>query len=334
MKNIFLTVLSIFFCSLVSAHIVPLCTLKSDTTKISSSKDEKARLKFFEILQIQNYEPNLIGYTFDSDDKPFLDFTFSASTRISPFNYLVKLIPPLHRPDLQLRFAFTVRFGQYIGTRNSNPVIEKRFNPYLFLQFSPKNKNNRYIIQTGYGHESNGQSIDDSLTFFSIASLPNNNLNQTRDKVSRGWDYIAMSFVANQLPKKRSKLIFEESISLKYYLDNGLMQGQKEEYNSWENDWSGPNYSRNKINGLGLSSTCFIDSSMINKLQVSYETGITKPLSNSSIVFTVGAKFGNVPFCISYRYGYAGDLAQFGKLNSSFNISVIIPSFESYNSKK
>ena len=35
-------------------------------------------------------------------------------------------------PDSGLYFAFTGRWGQYIGDRYSSPVIAKRFNPKLF----------------------------------------------------------------------------------------------------------------------------------------------------------------------------------------------------------
>jgi hypothetical protein len=332
MKTWFTAVLLIFVCTNLSAS-GRIISSDSDSTVKANGKAEKTRLKVFQLLQIQNYEQNVIGYTFETDDEPFLDFTFSASTHVFPFNYLINLIPEPKRPNLSLRFAFTARFGQYIGTRYSNPVIEKRFNPYLFLQYSPKKKFRRSYVQLGYGHESNGQVIDDSLTFFEVASLPHNDVDNTKDNISRGWDYIASTLIVNFFPKDRQRYIIEAGVALKYYLNKGLLQGPKEEYHSWET-WVDPKLTRNKVNGISLVATCHIDSSYLNKIQLTYETGIWSPLHHSTIKLLAGFKFGNFPFAVFYRYGYNGDLAQYGKVNGSLGITIIIPSFESYDNKQ
>jgi len=329
MKIFYLLILSTFTYSSLAASANRVLAADSDSTAKANRKAEKTRLKFFQLLQIQNYEQNLIGYTFENDDEPFLDFTFSASTHVFPFNYLINLIPEPKRPRLYLRFAFTARFGQYIGTRYSNPVIEKRFNPFLFLQYSPKKKYKHSNIQLGYGHESNGQAIDDSLTFFEVASLPHNDVDNTKDHISRGWDYVALSVTTSLFPKKRTNYILEAAVSLKYYLNKGFLQGYKEEYHSWET-WADPSITRNNINGIALSAICHIDSSYVNKIQLSYETGILSPLQHSTVKILVALKFGNFPFALFYRYGYNGDLAQYGKVNGSIGMTIIIPSFETY----
>jgi outer membrane phospholipase A len=285
-------------------------------------------------LQLQSYEDNTLGYTSDSDDKPFIDFTVSFRTCFYPFDYLMKIIPKKYRQDLHLNFAFTGRFGQYMGTRYSSPVIAKRFNPVLFFQYCPKNKFKNLTLQFGYGHESNGQSIDDSVSFFKTAALPHNNINETIDKVSRGWDYVGTSIIADFFPKNKPKLIFEGDITVKYYLNNGILQGRKEEYQDWERGWKGANYTRNSINRLAVTFTCFIDSFFINKVRVGYETGITNPFANSSVKLLLGIKIGNFPIAITYRYGYSGDLAQYGKLNNSFGFEYIVTSYNRPDDKR
>src|SRR5258708_33525620 len=84
-------------------------------------------------------------------------------------------------PDSRLYFAFTGRWGQYIGDRYSSPVIAKRFNPKLFwrqnlnyvcqerkedgtlavskhCEGNPDKVPGTYI-EAAIGHESNGQTI-------------------------------------------------------------------------------------------------------------------------------------------------------------------------------
>jgi len=293
----------------------------------SNLKPDSTKKKIVQLLQIQTYEDNSLGYTFDSDDKPFADFTVSFSTRFYPFDYLMKLVPKPYRQNLHLNLAFTCRFGQYIGTRYSSPVVAKRFNPVVFLEYSPKNKFKNITLQIGYGHESNGQAIDDSISFFKTAALEHNNINQTKDYVSRGWDYVGTCIVSEFFPARKPKLVLETDVSVKYYLPKGIMQGAKEEYHEWERDWSGANYSRNNVSGIVVTFTCFIDSFFINKVRVGYETGIIHPLANNSIKLLLGFKIGNFPMALTYRYGYNGDLAQYGKVNSSFGVEYILSSF-------
>jgi hypothetical protein len=280
------------------------------------------------LLELRAFEDNMIGYTFESDDKSFLDATLSFRTRIFPFDYLVNVLPMSFRPDLSLHFAFTGRFAQYIGTRHSNPIVEKRFNPYMFLEFRPRKKLSNLLFQAGYGHESNGQSIDDSSSFYKIAEFPNNNINETKDKISRGWDYVGTTVKFCLYPQHHKQLIYETEIGLRYFLQKGFMQNGKEEYNPWERDWYGPNYTRNDVAGISAAVTCFVDSSFINKIRISFETGIDRPFTASTVKLLLSVRVANFPISFSYRYGYNSDLAQYGKLTSSIGIESLIPSFQ------
>jgi len=299
-----------------------------------ASKRDSTKKRLVQQLQIQTYEDNLLGYSFDSDDRPFADFTVSFRTCIYPFDYLMKLFPEKARQNIHLNLALTARFGQYIGTRYSSPVIEKRLNPVLFLEYTPKNKYKNMALQLGYGHESNGQAIDDSVTFFKTAALLHNDVHQTIDKISRGWDYIGTSLLSDYFCVKNPNIVLETDVSLKYYLNYGILQGKKEEYHSWETAWSGADYTRNDVSGISVSFTCYIDSSLLNKVRINYETGIGKPFYANSIKLLIGFKLGNFPIAFSYRYGYNGDLAQYGKVNQSFGIEYYLSSYNRPNDRR
>jgi hypothetical protein len=307
--------------------------LAQKNTTLTSASDSSKKAKF-KLLELRSFEDNIAGYTFESDDKPFVDVTLSLRTRIFPFDYLVNFLPKIYRPDLSLHFAFTGRFAQYVGTRHSNPVVEKRFNPYMFLEFRPFKKYSNLLMQTGYGHESNGQSIDDSATFYITAMLPYNNINETKDKISRGWDYVGTAVKMDIYPKKHAQLIYEMEIGMRYFLDRGFLQNGKEEYHTWERDWYGAKYTRNNVAGISASFTCFVDSSFINKMRVTFETGISRPFTASTIKILLGFRIGNFPVSFSYRYGYNGDFAQYGKSTSSIGIESLLPSFQRPEDKR
>lgn len=298
-----------------------------NTSDFISESDSIKKAKL-QLIELRSFEDNIVGYTFESDDKSFVDVTLSLRTRVFPFDYLVNVLPKKIRPDLSLHFAFTGRFAQYVGTRHSNPVVEKRFNPYMFLEFRPRKKLSNLLFQAGYGHESNGQSIDDSATFYITAELPYNSINETKDKISRGWDYIGTSVKLDIFPKKYRKLIYEAEFGIRYYLDEGFLQNGKEEYHPWERDWYGANYTRNNVAGISTSFTCFVDSSFVNKMRVTFETGVTKPFMASTIKLLMGFRIADFPISFSYRYGYNGDLAQYGKSTNSIGIESLIPSFQ------
>ncbi len=304
------------------------CEAKAVDINGRISGTDSIKRQNFRLLQVLSFEDNLLGYTFSSDDKPFVDISLSFRIRIFPFDYVMKVIPVKYRPDLHLHLAYSGRFGQYVSTRYSNPVIEKRFNPYLFLEYSPRKKYRNLSFQFGYGHESNGQAIDDSSTFYITAELPHNSINETKDKISRGWDYVGGNTTVDFFPKKLPKIILQSSLSINYFLDYGILQGSKEEYGPWERDWSGENYTRNEVSGLALMFTCFLDSVFVDKIRFAYETGIARPLMTNSIKILLGFKVGRFPISLTYKYGYNGDLAQYGKLTTTFGIESFIPSFE------
>ncbi len=288
---------------------------------------KKRRNVIKNVLQVETFEDNLVGYTWDSDDEPFLDFTLSEDFRLIPFDLLMQT---LHTgKNLHLHFSFTCRLGQYINTRYSSPVVEKRFNPQLYLEYLPKGTLINSKIRFIYGHESNGQAIDDSSTFYAIAGTVKapDVVRQTIDAISRGWDYLGCSFIKDRAMPTRKKTVLEGELDLRYYLDYGLLQGAKEEYRSWEQPWYGNNYTRNEVSGIKASISCFIPNSVFYKLSAYYETGITTPFENNSVKLLLGVKILQLPLAFVYTNGYNGDLAQYGKRNNSISATVLLSSF-------
>src|SRR5260221_11789185 len=86
--------------------------------------------------QLCGYELTSVGYTKDSDDVGFLDLRLSLRFQVMPelMTRAMNGLSPGLGDNSGLYFAFSGRFGQYIGTRDSSPVVEKRFEPKLFIR--------------------------------------------------------------------------------------------------------------------------------------------------------------------------------------------------------
>ncbi len=227
----------------------------TQTTGHPHSEDGK------EILKLQSYEPNTIGITHDQNDVSFMDFKISLKYPLfhdgnykddkwEKFNWLNTWFPMPY-------FAFTGRFGQYINTRKSSPVISKRFNPKLFGRYWLGKEN---YIDIGYAHESNGQSIEQLSSYNNLRNeFSNNNENPdfANDYISRGWDYWDFSWkhpfylkTAKEVKELSNRPTRELSfyLNLKYFLKNGKLQGYAEEVNSWESGFN--NKQRKHVDGI------------------------------------------------------------------------------------
>src|SRR5690606_23667599 len=94
---------------------------------------------------------------------------------------------------IQPYLSFTGRFSQYIGSRESAPVVARRFNPALFVRtWSSANS----YLDIGLAHESNGQQIDTEASYQravqAYLDAGESVLHAdayARDGISRGWDY-------------------------------------------------------------------------------------------------------------------------------------------------
>lgn len=266
---------------------------------------------------LQSYEPNTIGLTKDSDDVGFLDVKLSM---------IYPLLPGITGD--RVYFAATVRFAQYIETRESSPVIGKRFNPKLiFWRHRPQNRTRDYV-DFAYAHESNGQSINTPEEYhFEVQrqTATGNRPEFAKDFISRGWDYleVAAKYAHGAGPDQPGRLTIYSSF--RYFLDDGLLQGPAEEYNSWENDPEGK--PRKEVQGLAVLfryDRPIKDTRWVTGIKVAagLETGYSNPLRYNTLRLEGRADVVQLPLLIFYQNGYNSDLALYYKRVSTVGIAL------------
>ena len=269
---------------------------------------------------LQSYEPTTMGYTWDSDDVPFFDFKISVKYPIFP-----------ELSNDHVFFAFSGRFGQYIGTRASSPVIGKRFNPKLFLKFPFDDAHrSRGYLDVGYAHESNGQQID-TLEEFNATKKNESNPNFAKDYISRGWDYLEVVVKNTHWIGEQNK--FATFLTANYYLPNGLLQGKPEEYNTWENDSEGKR--RATVNGLRAMFKYDHNDEDDNpkrlvtdfKAALIIETGYRDAGQNWTTRGEIATKLWKLPVMVWASNGYNSDLAMYYKRVTSYGVTVEIGGF-------
>ena len=314
---------------------------------VAQTQTVKAEDASEHFLMLQAHEPNTVGYRNDSNDVEFMEFKISLR------------YPLFHRGIYEGKnslsfglpyfyFAFTGEWGQYLGTRDSSPVISKRFNPLLFGRYWLNNSHD-YIDLTFYGHESNGQSVN-TFNLYRVQQLEivaaGDDPEFARDYISRGWDYVGFEWKKGHLfndPKWSSYLKF------KYFLDSGLMQKDIEDYNPWEqygracesensNEWLNPNCKkankdneRQNFDGITwlLRNDIHYENSWIqgNKLAMLYTTGYGAPFKNNTIRLEFTTVIVNLPIMLWGQSGYNSDLADYYEKVDSFGVAFELNNF-------
>lgn len=272
------------------------------------------------------YEVTSLGLTKDSDDVKFMDFNLSVRYRLGPFQDGDEP----ERPSGALYFAFSGRFGQYVETRESSPVVSKRFEPKFFYRHWLHDDKGSYW-DVAYGHESNGQSVNTAADL-AAARARAESPPFANDQISRGWDFVEVT--------RREKLGRDRNYwlegRLRYFLERGLFQGKPEDYNAWENDREGK--SRKEVNGLiarfGYEVPRARESDSLlwraiagNWIGIQYETGYRTPFRYNTVRFDLGARIFRIPVNLWVRKGYGSDLAQFYKDTTSKGIELQIADF-------
>lgn len=289
------------------------------------------------------YEPNTVGFTKDSDDRAFMDFKLSVRVQLFPATFT-----DWFGSNSATYFAYTGRLAQYLGTRDSSPVVGKRFNPQVFYRYwykpchGAKDCPDSYV-DFSYAHESNGQSINtlDELNAAKAAEAakPNGNASFAYDQISRGWDYLSVKWKSDKLVEKGSQMSNGETarfdfdlssyVGLKYFLSNGLLQGKPEQFDpSWETDPEGKN--RNRVDGLDLmlKGIVYWGENAATKYAMILTTGYVKPFQYTTVRFELGVKLRDIlPLTLWVQDGYNSDLAQYYKKVHSFGLNVELGSF-------
>ena len=308
------------------AHAIPIVSIM-EATGMELAAGERRRS-----AGLTSYEPNRIGWRFDDDDvaEGYLDATVSLKYPFLHDGYFSN-----KKFDGGLYFAFTGRFSQYIESRDSSPVISKRFNPKLFWRYW-LGDDSRYI-DLGLAHESNGQNINSEAAYLRAREdfiLEGQNPDFARDYISRGWDYLSFDW----------KHAFEFShgnldtyLNLKYFLDDGPFQGEPEEYN----DWEGYGVQRRKeYDGVGLlakyefgRSFClggeaardadgWVPDVCLKKVAWEYTTGYDGLFDNDTNRLEFTVDLWSFPVMFWGQTGYNSDLVDYYREVDSWGITL------------
>lgn len=312
----------------------------------------------------QPYEPSTIGITRDSDDDlSFLDVTLSLQLPLGEWQ------GPFAGSTNELGIGFTGRFGFYMGSeRDSRPVIGKRLNPKLLWRLGLSDDAARLrrceapgdgvfrgrrndtcaqyqpdsYLEFSYAHESNGQSIDNEAEYLAArnaAQMNGRNADFANDRLSRGWDYLGITWKPSTCAAcESSHYRFNSFVMLRYFLPRGLLQGRKEEWQPWE-PAAAQGKSRSKVNGIAamgkyVRHTCVVDGYACDgryvrdvKFVLGYETGYRQPFRRGTVRAEAGVHLKPLPLTLWWQRGYAADLAQYYKKTTSYGLSVDIGSF-------
>ncbi|MDT8399045.1 MAG: hypothetical protein RQ899_10565 [Pseudomonadales bacterium] len=289
---------------------------------------------------LSSYKPNqLMGRKDSNDDDAYMDIKLSLKYPLfGRFgNRLSEQLLDPEKDFLQLYMAFNGRFSQYLGTRESSPVVARSFNPSLFLRWWQDDQD--FIDFVLLGHESNGQQIADEESFLlaqqKFISTGQNPL-FARDEISRGWDYVSIAW-QKEWKEGFGSLRLGEFITLldvRHYLDDGPLQGKAEEYNVWEEPGSRTR-TRKQYDGISLGlqynfsrAFCiFGDDLCMGKLALTQTTGAGKPLAHNTSTLELTASIGGLPFIIWGKTGYNSDLVDYYQSVTSWGIGLELKSF-------
>lgn len=288
------------------------------------------------VAGLTSYEPNRLGWTFDDNDvdEGYLDAVFSLKYPLFHDGYYSQEGSPLNA-----YLAFTGRFSQYIESRDSSPVIGKRFNPKFFLRHW-LGDDSRYV-DVGLAHESNGQNINSEEAYLRERAdfeSEGQDPDFARDYISRGWDYLSLDWkhAWGEYPAGLNTYL-----NLKYFLDDGPFQGNPEEYNEWEMD--GVN-KRKEYDGLTLQGIYRFDRSYcltelvpahskewtpnfcLGKFSWTHTTGYEEMFDNNTDRLEFTVDLWGVPVMIWGQRGYNSDLVDYYKKVNSWGIALELQS--------
>jgi hypothetical protein len=290
---------------------------------------------------LTSHEPNRLMVRNDSDDlsDAYMDFTVSVKHPLFPnsevlnelYRSMGRGIDELTNRDnglfIQPYLSFSGRFSQYIGSRDSAPVVARRFNPAVFLR--AWSSNNSYL-DFGYAHESNGQSIDSEEGFrraveayVASGKEEENAIAYARDDISRGWDYAYLEW-------RKDWQRLSTRLQARHYQHDGLFQGIAEEYNLWE-DGGTVLRPRRQYDGVSLAleydfgrDRCLEGFSFIcfQKIGVTQETGYSQMFENNTTTLEFTSNFFGLPIQLWGRTGYGSDLVDYYNYSNSVGIGV------------
>jgi hypothetical protein len=329
-------------CILVFASTQTCLASDDDSSNLSDSKDSKDSKvsDYSPPFGLQSYEPSAFGKTKNNDDVGFINIDISVKFPLAP-----TILHEHGVDDNRFFFSFTGRWGFYLGTRESGPVVGKEYNPQLFWQHLESCPDNFISTRSygevpprltqnaagpcyfmfGYNHDSNGQIIDSPGQY--AQTVRSQGTDAALDAISRGWDFIR--FTAKYIPYSSAKDEVSLYPQLKYFLADGLLQGKQEELHYWENPPDGK--PRKQVDGLGflVKFKRRLGSDIIGdgKLAVIYDTGYQDPFRFNTVRVEAGIQIFQLPIVFWAQKGYMSDLSQYYRNVTGYGLQIEIGSF-------
>lgn len=295
-------------------------------------------------IALASYEGYRVGYTLDQGDDGYMDFTLSPLVIFCRKKDIdERPVAPgwAWGPDGKYRVAGIVavnlRAGQYIITRDSSPVVGKRFNPLFGVRLSkpvasPMTGLHFKYVDVTYAHESNGASIstleqfqDQLKVYQRVESDQTKAFRRARDDISRGWDYYGFdSYFDNVGAEEEAPgghFLHAIRAGLHIYTRKGFAQGTAEEYSAWEpGPVGGP---RRYYDGVNLKYQISFKNNSKYDLSGQWTTGYSKLARYNT--WTTEAGYTPVPgirLLAKFRYGYNSDLVDYYKKDHTLSFAV------------
>ena len=216
-------------------------------------------------------------------------------------------------------------------TRASGPVVNRLNNPEIhyrigWLPFFGQTDPAVEYLDLAFGHESNGQTIDDVDTFYREIERGRNAI----DSVSRGWDYISLEarsalFGAEDSNGNKGAYL---TVNLRNYFQNGGLSHKEDDI-----FWDITNSSRiEEFDGLRLSFEYKrLDAALFNdsgaggfllgaNLSIDIRTGISSAFDNVStttdLSFLISILDFHLPLFVRYFDGYGDEIVRYHEHSS------------------
>src|SRR3569833_384233 len=294
---------------------------------------------------IEGYEPNTFGYTKQANDEGFADFTISIKSLLFR-DGICRRTGGTNR----LYFTFTGRFGFYIRTRHSSPVIAKNYNPKMVWRVIPDTSDTTPVtvhgnkaareytsyVEFAYAHDSNGQSID-TLQEFEVEASQIGSAADAQDHVSRGWDYLQATGKKSFSGGHWGSAVLSVYPDLKFFLRHGLLQGAPEEYYRWEQDSAlRPRHAFDGISAAveyrpfagrgGEDAGKAVPLSSL-RMELKYTTGYEPVARYNTVLGELGVNVFGLPVTLWAKDGYMNGLARYYKKTRALGMELRFAEF-------
>lgn len=244
--------------------------------------------------------------------------------------------------DYEVSFTFSGEFDFYMLSRDSGPVIGRRYNPGIMYQHLAAKKSGLIVYNFSFEHESNGQVVDTPNTLFSLQRdfknryqerYPNLDdsyyLDMATDSVSRSTEiFAAIGGVYRINVDDTEWFACNNSIScFEIYFKFRDSLGDVEDDVFWDGQSTNAHLIEHQGSQLSLYSGF---NNNIQSLTLIYRTGQIfggNPGQKNTwdINYTHNLKISDnfyLPVILSYHYGYLEELSNYSEKTSYFSMGL------------